>query len=238
MFHIAIVDDDTKAIANLTKLLNQYQQETGFQLDIKSFEKAEAFLMDFDSNNYDLLFLDIQIPRISGLEIARQVRKKDRNVSIIFETDFAQYALEGYKYNAVDYFVKPVSYYDVKLRMERLREKINEKTPVISIHIKGGIKNVLVSDIVYVEHIGHDQIYHTKTEDILATGRPALANAEKELSKYGFARCNSSYLINFRYCSSVQQNTVVVDGKEFALSRNMRKDFAEKITHYVENKPI
>ncbi|MFA6625203.1 MAG: LytTR family DNA-binding domain-containing protein [Bacilli bacterium] len=231
MLNIAIVDDDCKASKNLIDLLSRYQKEEKTQFAVCSFSDSEEFLRTFNCQ-YDLLFLDVQIPKISGMDVARQVREKDKNVAIIFETDFAKYAVQGYKYNALDYFLKPVSYYDLKLRMSLL--SVQEKTivPYVVVFVQGGSKSVLVNEIYYVEQLGHDQIYHTATGDLKSVRRQSLASLEKEYSSYGFARCSSSFLVNLSFCTGLIKGEVMIHNLYLKISRGMRKNFITKLSAY------
>lgn len=230
MLNIAIVDDDESAIKNLTDLLGRYRDEEKIPLTISSYTSSELFLNSF-KNQYDLLFLDIQMPILSGIELAKQIRLIDKEVAIIFETDFSQYAIMGYKYNAMDYFLKPVSYYDLKMRMAFISGHKTKKSPSIIINIIGGSKTVLVSNIIYVEQFGHSQVFHTKTGEFENVKRRSLASLEKELMPYGFSRCNSSFLVNLSLCTELVKYEVIVEGNRLKISRGMRKKFIDDLSN-------
>lgn len=163
------------------------------------------------------------------MEIAEKIREVDKTVGIIFETDFAQYALQGYKFDAIDYFVKPVTYESLKLRMTLLAEKKHLAPPTYYVQIKGGGRNLPVDDILYVEQLGHHQIYHTKKEELETTKRVSLADVEKELKDCGFARCSSSYLINLNACNGILNDEVIIGDAKLPISRGMKKEFSDKL---------
>lgn len=229
MAKIAIVDDDNGAVENLTSLLLRYTGETGIVFEIKAFSDGESFLAE-PSTDYDLLFLDIQLPHQSGLEVAGELRKKNPSLPIIFETEFGQYALFGYKVNALDYFVKPVSYYELKMRLMLFSFNTKNVPSPILVHVKGGIQTIFECDLLYVEQVGHTQIFHTEKGEFETTKRRSLSKLEKSLSSQGFARCNSSFLLNLRRCTSLSHDSIFMNELEFKISRGMRRNFITRLS--------
>ena len=109
MRNIAIVEDEDLAAQALIDHIKQYEAQTGQSFQIFRFANGADFLQDYRAV-YAVVFLDVQMPRMNGLETALQLRRCDKNVSIIFITNLVQYALKGYEVDAVSYLIKPVSY--------------------------------------------------------------------------------------------------------------------------------
>lgn len=228
---IAIVDDDEKSISDLVGLFNRYSQEEKVEFSIFTYTDSEVFLRSF-TDDIDLLFLDIQMPKYSGMDIAEKIREKNRNVAIIFETEFGQYAIMGYRYDALDYFIKPISYYDLKMRMLmffRNKNLINNSIPV---KVRGGVKYLTYNSILYIEVDGHGLIFHTDEGEVVSTRRESLSKTEEAFKDFAFARCSSSFLVNLSRCSSIMDDKVKVGDTEIEISRGMRKEFAEKLSAY------
>lgn len=163
---------------------------------------------------------------MNGMSIAQSIRKVDNSVFIIFCTNIAALAIKGYEYNALDYFIKPVSYEDLVLRMKKVARSVKESQRKISFPIEDGIQVLLVDEIIYIESFGHDTIYHTKDKNIKAKERRSMKSIEDELGPLGFSRCNVSYLINLRYLDSIKNNDVILyNGETLSISRNRKKDF-------------
>lgn len=109
MLHIAICDDEKDFVTYLTDLLNQYAIETGGEIKVSAFYDGMELIESYDTT-IDLIFLDIQMKLINGLRTAERIRQIDEKVGIIFLTTLTQCALEGYKYQAANYIIKPIRY--------------------------------------------------------------------------------------------------------------------------------
>ena len=129
---VAIVDDDIQAMERLKNHLDRYSKENNLPLNITCFFDSSQFLFEFQPV-YDVIFLDVQMPKYNGMQLAESIRKKDTKVAIIFETQFGEYALQGYKYDALDYFIKPCSYPELKMRMDMIKDRSLRKSITITI---------------------------------------------------------------------------------------------------------
>ena len=124
MVFVGIVEDEAESLATLKEGLARYQRETGVEFKTTCFRDAELFLTNYKPV-YDIVFMDIMLPGMTGLEAAKRLRKYDEDVCLIFTTTMAQFALKGYEVNAQDYFVKPFAYYDLKMRLDRVIRKLH-----------------------------------------------------------------------------------------------------------------
>lgn len=156
MLNIAIVDDDLAETTALIDCLKRYENETGEILEINAFRQAELFLEKYKPV-YDLIFLDIRMDGMDGLRAAKKIRELDEDVLLIFVTNMAQMAIKGYKYDALDYFIKPVNYFDLKMRMERVRKMKKIHTPTLIVRSSGSKKVLTLKDIYYMESRGHTE---------------------------------------------------------------------------------
>lgn len=234
MLNIAIVDDDMTETNALVDCLKRYEKESGETLEINSFCQAELFLEKYKPI-YDLVFLDIRMDGMDGLRAAKKLRELDQDVFLIFVTNMAQMAIKGYKYDALDYFIKPVNYYDLKMRMERVRKMKKVHTPTLMVK-SNGVKKVLnLKDVYYMESQGHTVIYHAERENYETT-RTSISTLEEELVPHGFFRCNSCYLVNLRYCREIADKEVLVGTDKIAISRSKYKEFMVALTNYAVNK--
>lgn len=229
MITIAIVEDDEAPAKSLENLLHKYEAEIKDEIKIFKYYNAEEFLRNYKPD-YDVLFIDIEMPRINGMDVACKIRESDENVKIIFVTNMVQYAVKGYSVNALDYFLKPVSYYALKLRMEQVRIGKEERLPQLTICLPGKVKSIPSSKVYYIEIMDHALTYHTAEGDFSITRGPSLSKMEKQLSAAGFMRCSSSYLVNLKRCSELKTDSVIVAGHELKISRGRKKDFVTKLS--------
>ena len=122
MLHIAICDDERDFVQQLTELLNQYSKETGRDIKITAYYDGIELIEKYDPT-IDLIFLDIQMKMVDGLHAAERIRQMDETVGIIFLTTLTQYGLEGYKYHATNYIIKPMKYVRLKSEMDKFVER-------------------------------------------------------------------------------------------------------------------
>lgn len=105
-YRIAVCDNDTAEIEYLASIVNEWSRKTNNLTAISLFRSAEAFLYDYAENkNYDILLLDIEMERISGVELARYIRAQNREIQIVFVTGYRDYILEGYEVEALHYLI-------------------------------------------------------------------------------------------------------------------------------------
>lgn len=223
MIKVAIVDDDKAVAAKLAEFLQRYANERGVEVESVHFPSADIFLSRYQAD-YDLCLMDIDMPGTNGMEAARQLRKYDQDIALIFVTNLAQYAIQGYKVGAIDYFLKPVRYYDLKMRMESISKMLETKTLKLRFSNAEGARFVNLQDILFIESNNHVLTYHTAGETFQSRDK-SMRQAETEYLPFGFARCNVSYLVNLKRCTAVQNDIVFVEGTPLPISRAKRKDF-------------
>lgn len=230
ILRVAIVEDSQSDRLNLEKYLARYEEETGVLIKVETFEGAEIFLGNYKPV-YDVVFFDIILPYMNGMDAAEQLRKLDNEVTIIFVTDMAQYAVRGYRVNALDYFLKPVTYYDLKLRMDRICAMCESRMTPVVINIPcEGVKVLSSADVYYIEVMDKQLTYHTTKGKLETRGGGGLKKLENRLNEVGFCRCSSSYLVNLKYVTSVSGDTVTVAGDRLPLSRGMKKNFVTRLS--------
>lgn len=235
MRKIAIIDDEQAGRQLLTDHVLRYADERGLHLETVQFESGVQFLEHY-AHNFELVFLDIEMPGMDGMQTAKELRGMDEDVCIIFVTNLARYALRGYEVNAFDFLVKPVPYAGFAMRFERaLRnvERFREEKRVL-LQFDGVMKKLGVSEIAYLESNGAYLLYHTSVG--LSRVRGTLKAAEQELSGDGFLRCNHGYLVNLRYVTDVADDAVTVGGDRLKISRHKKKEFISGLTGYLGRK--
>lgn len=228
---IAIIDDSMADANLLTQYLNQYSEETGEQFNIDYYEASIDFLEEFH-NQYDVLFLDIEMPGSDGLTVAREIRLKDNSVAIVFVTNMAQFAIEGYKVNAVDFMVKPVGYF---VFTDTLKKAINSVAvrPEISILINDyeGLYKISSNEIVYVEKSQDKVIFHTSTRNYIE--RNTIKAIKEKLDNKVFGECSSGILVNYEKVRCITKDEVDVGLTKLPISRRQKKQFTEDYIKYV-----
>ncbi|MCD7918722.1 MAG: LytTR family DNA-binding domain-containing protein [Clostridiales bacterium] len=231
MTRIAIVEDDPIYSAQLQRYLSKYEQESGEKFRTVCFSDGVE-LVEHYSADYDILLLDIEMPGLDGMTAAERIRRVDREVVIIFITNMSQYAIRGYAVEALDYVLKPVSYYSFTQCIQRAIERMRKRTK--QFHTvstgKGETRKLELSHIYFVEVQGHTLIYHTAEGEVTASG--AMNEVERELAGR-FFRCNKGYLVNLEHVSSIQGDLVTVGGQQLQVSRAKKKPLLDALNNYI-----
>ncbi|NOU82722.1 response regulator [Paenibacillus sp. LMG 31459] len=233
---IAIVEDDINQARLLESHLTSFGADKGLSFNIVHFPQAVALLENYTAN-FDIIFMDIQLPYMNGMDAARSLRALDKEVILIFITNLTQYAIHGYEVEALDYILKPVEYYDFALKMSRAVRRMDEKPGNdILIATDNGMRKISPKSIRYVETEGHHVIYHTAEGDFRQYA--TISSIEIKLQEYDFYRCNNCYLVNLAYVQRIQGYTVVLDGVDLRISQPRKKAFMEKLMEYVKKKNL
>ena len=232
MIRTAIFEDEDSAAKVLTDCLNKYTEETGTVFSVERFVNAESFLEGY-KDKYDIVFMDIEMEQMDGMTAARKLRGIDKAVTLIFVTNMAQFAINGYEVDALDFIVKPVRYYDFVFRIKKAIGRLNsEERKCISVNTAGGgFAKLIVSEIKYVEIMKHSIVYHCENGDYETYG--TLKGVEAMLGGEAFARCNSCYLVNLKYVNSVKEYTVDVAGEKLKISQPKKKEFMRALNNYI-----
>lgn len=230
MLRIAVVDDEREQRTLLEDCLHRYERENGVEFGIVQFGDAQEFLRQ-DPGGFDIVLLDIQMPGLDGMTVARQLRQRNRRLVLIFITNMAQFAIEGYAVDAMDFILKPISYYRLASSLTKARSRLQTEQGVsLVLHTKDGTYHLDSARVQYIEMLNHHTIFHTEDGVLDTTG--SLKKLEEQLTGQPFVRCNSGYLVNLGYVTGVEGSEVVVGGDRLLISRTRRKAFLQQLSEY------
>lgn len=229
MFRVAVIEDEDEAADKLIACLRRYADaHEGVAFDIVAFEDPVEFLKTLTPGEWDIVFMDIEMPNMDGMEGAHRFREIDRDAVLIFVTNMAQFAAQGYEVDALSYILKPFSEADVERKIERAVQLRNRDAESILVTQRGVAQRLLLRDIVYIEVRGRNLNYHTAA-GVLATAG-SMKSLQSALSDHGFVRCANSYLVNQRHIATVAGDAVTLaNGVELPIGRAYRKDFLEAL---------
>lgn len=229
---ICYLEDEPAEVERLQDYLARFQAEQpGFQYVLATYDRAFK-LLDAYRWDADLIFLDIQVPDMLGIDAARRLREIDQDVMIIFLTNLTQYAIDGYSVHAFDYILKPLNYFSFSKKMQRALRVLSYRSNGICLDIKTkeGERRLAADAVTYIEVSSHDVYIHTNTECIKQWGN--LSSYEERLKEAHFARCNASFLVNLKYVQEIRKGQVLVGGESLTISRSRRKEFLGALAQY------
>lgn len=235
MYHIAIVEDEAQFSAQLQEFLKQYQEEHNVPIKISTFGDGAEILENYQ-NLYDIILLDIEMPKVNGMEAAEQIRKMDSDVVLMFITNMASYAIRGYEVGALDFVMKPINYYTFSMKLTRALKRVKQKEQQqILLSLMDGVKKFGINQIYYVEVQNRMLHYYTDEGEYVVRG--TMQNVEQMLAPYPFVKCNHWYIVNLMHVTEVRGNLAVVGGHELEISRRNRTAFLKALTEYVGGAP-
>lgn len=229
---IAVLDDTQEDADQIMEYLKRFEKEKKTLFQTKVFYSSFEFLEEY-KGSYDVIFLDIEMPGSNGLEVAREIRDRDKTVGIIFITSLAQYAIEGYEVNAIDFMVKPVGYYNFAAKLEKaLRFYKSRSEQDIIINSKGIIRRVAMSEIFYIEKSRDHMIFHTPDGSFEERG--SIKALKEKLVELPFIECTSGCLVNLAYVKRVEKDIISLKNDTvLSLSRRLKRPFVEEYIRYI-----
>lgn len=242
MLKIAICDDEIDFTAKIESIIEDVARENGIQIDIDVFFNGLTLLKNIKNNNvrYDIIFLDIEMENMDGLETARKIRELDEIVFLIYVTSHKNYAIEAYEVHPFQFIVKPIEVDIIKKYFLLIYEKINRGTFYYEYKFKKDYYRVMVNDIMYFEsdkrviniHM-FDGTIHTYYDKL------NVIEKQMKLRKVDFWRIHRSILVNVRYIKCKAYDHVVLsDGSVFLISEDRRKDINAQYVGMIEKEMI
>lgn len=232
MLDIAIVDDELAERERLKACLAYVEQQQDVSFSVKEYDSADQFLMMFEQQ-FDIIFMDIQFAGgTDGMCAARQLRKVDPSVILIFVTNLAQMAIHGYEVDALDFVVKPLDKFAFHLKMQRALNRVSSRMKsMVEVRDKGSTVYLDAQRIRYLEVNGHYVIYHTRGGNY--SEYITMAAAEKKLNDPAFFRCDRGLLINMRMLTKLDGDTCVVDGETLIVAHILRNELKRAFANYL-----
>ncbi|MFV0535771.1 MAG: LytR/AlgR family response regulator transcription factor [Dysgonomonas sp.] len=224
-----IIDDEPLAI----DLLKSYVQKTPFLELVDTFDNALSAINTINEKNIDVLFLDINMPQITGLEFSKTIPVSTR---IIFTTAYNQYAVEGFRLNALDYLLKPINYIEFLQAANKAQEwfklknnENNETVTATSIFIKSGyrMEKIQFEDILYIENQKDYVKFHLENVKDPVSSLMSMQSLEEKLPDKQFMRVHRSFIVNLDKIKTVERNCIVFGKEYIPVSESYKSKFLD-----------
>lgn len=226
---VAIVEDEDIWADTISDYLKVFQKDNcDYNFSVKRYRDGDEIVEHYNGD-YDLIFMDIEMQFMNGMKAAEIIRAKDDAVEIIFVTNMAKYAIDGYKVKAMDYVLKPMQYTTFSESLKRVLKGLEQKEEkFICINQKDGVEKIGIPQIRYIESHGHRLSFYLH-DRIVETTTYSMKEMEKSLEPEGFSRCNSGCLVNLRYVKGFKNGMVTIGDEQISVSRSKRQEFMEAL---------
>jgi DNA-binding LytR/AlgR family response regulator len=230
VINIAIAEDDMQQQKVIKEHLERYSAENAQQVACQFFSDGFQLLENYTVGKFDILLLDIQMQHIDGMKAAQEIRMIDEAVLIIFITNLAHYAIQGYSVRAFDFIIKPIDH-------ELFERKINNAVQVIkrnqrdkvSFKVHNGRIGLDRAAIMYFEIFARKITIHTDTGSYQIND--TLKNIEQIIDDARFFRCHAGFLVNISHVKFVGKTSAKIGNAEVPISKHRRKEFLEAIAN-------
>lgn len=231
MIKVAIVEDEKEQAQRLRGFVEQFAREKDKKIQIRMYSDGDEFVRDL-SGGVDIALLDIQMKRMNGMQAAEEIRKSDEEMIILFITNLVQYAVQGYSVNAMNFLLKPVSYFTFSDKFAQAVKRLEKrKGKLLEIKTDKGFTRLRPEDIYYVEIVNRRLVIHTEDREFYCT--EPMQSLEEKLDSRMFFRCHVAYLVNLEYVRQVMKNAAMVGDKEVMVSKYRKKEFLNALTNYM-----
>ena len=227
---IAICDDEEMYRVQLKSVLDKILVNADYE--IETFADGNRLEEAYSEEPYDLVFLDIEMPAVDGITLARRLRARSEKVFIVFLTGHVEYALEGYEVNALRYLTKPVDTDKLKEVIRYVQDKQGSGRQII---VKEDGEQLLIdiTDVIYMESMNQNvRIVTAKGEHVI---RYNIGDFEQQLAGDGFFRIHRGYLVALAKVKKLAKSDVIMeDGTTLPVSRSNIKPLKDALYAYVE----
>ncbi|KAA2224952.1 response regulator transcription factor [Chryseobacterium sediminis] len=229
MINCIIVDDEPLAMSLLENHISKID-------DLKLVGKAQNAMQAYktlQNQTVDLMFLDIQMPHLSGIDFLKSLPQKPQT---IFTTAYRDFAIEGFELEAVDYLLKPITFERFFKSVERILRTITDhKEDFILVKTEGMYRKLMLSEIVYFESQGNDiKIVLPTNESFISKNK--ITDLEQTLSGKGFVRIHRSFIINSIFMTAFSSNEIIVNHHKIPVGRSYKQEFETFISSVSKDK--
>lgn len=230
MIQIAICDDDVTSTQQIAQYLKEYP-DASFQ--IHTFFDGSTLLSHPDS--FDIILLDIDMPGLNGIDTAKQLRQKDKQVLLIYITNYSDYSVFAFAVHAFSYLLKPISKQQLYHQLKEVFEyKALSEPSKLTFSCIEGVIHIDTDQILYFEYFNRKIYLYTKEVSYSFKGK--ISTLQNELATYGFFAPHKSFIVNMQAVYSVKGNDIhLVNQKTIPLSQKKAAEFKRQLNLYLSN---
>lgn len=238
MYKIAIVDDEIERAYEIERYVNRYMKKE--EIDVITETYRDGNKITKTSVLYDLVFLDIEMPEINGIELARKIRRTNHKLHIVYITNFAKYRDAAFLVHAYGYLEKPVNKEKLAEILKDFLTETRDKKEIVTLKLTDGSNYFEdVSNICYFEYDGNRKVrVHMFNKEYIRIST-SMSYLKKEYQKYGFASPHKSFLVNLERVRNVdmKESLLILDnGVKVSVAQKKQKEFQSILSEYYHNR--
>ena len=239
MVKTAICDDNEVFLMKFKDIVSTMFSKYHIVSDISAYSSGSLLLQHHTQKPFDIIFLDIDMPRVSGFDVAAALKKKSKYTLFVFVTNHNELIYDSFLFQPLNFITKSsneIMQQRLITVVRQIKERLIQHKTIILENDIIGKKAVNISDIVYIESNRHNVIYHIKGEKDPITISGSISALQKEYNDCGFIRIHKKYLVNMKHMFNVNISKEYVEFKDhsiLSMSRNLRHTVDEAFTQYL-----
>lgn len=231
---LAIVDDSDEDIERLTRSINRYAQEKKIVVQVTTYKNGIDFLQEYRPV-FDVVFLDVEMPHLDGMNTAKKLREIDGHVALVFVTRMAQYAVSGYSVAAMDFIVKPIRYGVLMEKLDHVFRTVDrevKKDAFIFLSVgTDAYRKFSYSDIYYITKDKNYILYVTRSGEYRVRG--TLKEVEETFAGSSIVKCSKGVLVNLAHIEQKVKNTIDIAGIRFVITKPYLEEFTRAFMQFL-----
>ena len=223
---VVICDDQPEFIQLIEGMITRYKPE------LKTFTSGASLISA--EEDFDIAFIDIQMPDVSGFQVARYLHDLNKNCILVFFSGYPEFAIKGYEFSAFRYILKQEPLYTIERQIRDAFQEYNRRNKMLTVNYKGTLTYIPLVKIMYLESFVRITIIHATDGDYPSYIR--LKDVENELADYHLIRCHKGFILNLAYVKQIKNgNYVLYNGRIVPGGRNYRKHVETELIKYKTN---
>lgn len=242
MLKLALCDDSVLILDSISSIIGDILEKYHHNFTIDKYTNGELLLENYNNKSYDVVFLDIDMPTISGFEIAKKIREQSNsNCYIIFITSHSELVYDSFDFQPFN-FIRKTSKEEIEKNLHKVLEKLilhikQNEIFVFDDNLNGKLP-ISIRDIMYIESDKHYINYYVQNIDNNIRIRETMKNCEEKYINMDFIKIHKKYLVNMRYIATIDNNLDEVklkNGKRLPMSRNYKKSVDSQYIMYLRS---
>lgn len=227
LMNIAVVDDDESELHCIEKAVIHAFQKLNVTCTVQTFQSAKAMLRHQKTQPFDVVFLDIDMPEVNGMDAAKELNQLEHGTEIVFVTNHDELVYKAYRFKAMGFIRKKYMDFEIDEIIEVLMSALNRKKKHLTFQDAGKTICIRLEDIIFIHSDDHyAEVFTTHGKEII---RESLNSIESSYGSFGLIRIHMRYLVNYKYIYSIEKSTVTLQNrKQLPLSRSRSSTVKEQ----------